>query len=106
MNKEFKILNELNDKQKEVTEKLDKPKKIADILSGIKNQISKITKKEDIQAYKDFLTTVQNNIKDKIPIGMMNYSSSDTKEKIEADEQYREIDTTIDAMLGSLNRKE
>jgi hypothetical protein len=51
------------------------------------------------------LNTLQNNIQDKIPTGDMNDLSTDTKEKIDADNQYIEINKVIDTMLGSLSQK-
>ncbi len=105
MNSEIKILSELNDKQKEITDKLDKPKKIADILDKVKNQLLKITKKEDIQYYKDFLITVQNNIKDKVAPETITPEDI-SKDTYKSQLEYTDINTAIQTMLDSLSQKE
>ncbi len=105
MNSEIKVLSELNDKQKDITDKLDKPKKIANILDKVKNQLLKITKKEDIQYYKDFLTTVQNNIKDKVAPETIT-TEDISKDTYKVQLEYTDINTAIQTMLGSLSQKE
>lgn len=102
-NKEVKKYNERLDSLKK---SLENPKILTTLVSMLWDRINLITKKEDIQFYKDFLSTVQNNIQNKLPSDDQRDIMEWLKDEHDISYQFSDINTKLISMNTLLSQKE
>ena len=102
-NKEIKAYNE---KLESLKKNLESTKLINTLLGMLWERIKLTNKKEDIQYYKDFLTTVQNNIKDKLPTDDQRGLVEWVKDANDVSYAFEAINKKIEDMITDLSQKE